>query len=159
MTLREARRALRGTSLDNWDMHIAASDVDTGVLAKAMRGVYPIDSVTDIDPDYRKRYLLRGSGPMSGQFKVKKEIAQNVEFQHLNLMDARWPLATTFDFIFFRNALIYFQQDVQDLFLRRMIRLLKPGGYLFLGHSENIPWLHDLVQPLQHTVYQVRGAR
>jgi chemotaxis protein methyltransferase CheR len=139
-------------------MNIAASDVDTGVLAKAMRGVYPIESMSDIDADYRKRYLLRGSGPMSGQFKIKKEVAQNVQFQRVNLMDAKWPIGTTFDFIFFRNALIYFQHDVQDRFLRRMIKMLNPGGYLFLGHSENIPWLHDLVEPLQHTIYRVRGA-
>ena len=80
---------------------------------------------------------------MRGQVKVKPEVARLVEFKRINLKDARWPLEGLFDVIFFRNALIYFNQDTQDIFLRKMVRYLKPRGYLFLGNSEHIPWLHD----------------
>ncbi len=69
-----------------------------------------------------------------------------------------WPLDDLFDVIFFRNALIYFNQDTQDIFLRKMARYLKPRGYLFLGNSEHIPWLHDILAPLNHTMYRLRDV-
>jgi chemotaxis protein methyltransferase CheR len=61
-----------------------------------------------------------------------------------------------FDAIFFRNALIYFNQDTQEIFLRKMLRYLKPGGYLILGHSEHVPWLNDAVEAMGHTIHQLR---
>ena len=69
-------------------------------------------------------------------------------------MDTVWPVDGGLDAIFFRNALIYFDQETQSRFLRRMVRMLKPGAYLFLGHSENVPWLYDVVKPLSKTIYQ-----
>jgi chemotaxis protein methyltransferase CheR len=141
-----------------WDIRIVASDIDTGVLGKAVRGVYPAEEMDDIEQALQKKYFLRGKDDMAGSVKVKKNIASLIEFQRINLMDRAWPLTGSFDAIFFRNALIYFQRDIQDLFLRRMTRLLKPGGYLFLGHSEHIPWLHDVLEPLQQTIFRLRGA-
>ena len=79
-------------------------------------------------------------------------------FKRINLMDSAWPIDGPFDAIFFRNALIYFDQPTQNLFLRRMLRLLKPQGHLFLGHSEHVPWLHDAVKPLSKTVYQLKPS-
>ena len=87
---------------------------------------------------------------------VKKEVSRHVTFKRINLMDSTWPLEGPFDVIFFRNALIYFNQVTQDLFLRRMLHFLRPDGYLILGHSEHVPWLHDAVIPLQKTIYRLR---
>ena len=141
------------------NIRIAASDIDTTVLNKAVRGIYREDELESVEPVLQKKYFLRGKDEMSGQIKVKKQVTSLVEFRRINLMDRSWQLDGPFDAIFFRNALIYFQQDVQDLFLRRMVRYLKPGGYLFLGHSEHIPWLHDILEPLQKTVYRLRVTR
>jgi chemotaxis protein methyltransferase CheR len=93
---------------------------------------------------------------MLGQVKVKPYVTRLVQFKRINLMDARWPLEGLFDVIFFRNALIYFNQDTQDLFLRKMVRYLKPRGYLFLGNSEHIPWMHEILEPLKQTMYRLR---
>lgn len=156
MSLLDAKRTvLRG----EWISRVVASDIDTQVLEKAAHGTYSEADLGDIDPLRQKRYLLRGKGSMSGQIKVKQEVASLVEFKRINLMDSSWPLETTFDAIFFRNALIYFQQETQDRVLRRMVRYLKPGGYLFLGHSESIPWLHGILEPLQNTVYRLRAQK
>jgi chemotaxis protein methyltransferase CheR len=87
---------------------------------------------------------------------VKPDVSRLVQFKRINLMDARWPLEGLFDVIFFRNALIYFNQDTQETFLRKMARHLKPRGYLFLGNSEHVPWLHDVVEPLKQTMYRLR---
>jgi chemotaxis protein methyltransferase CheR len=156
ISLLETQTQARASGLS--DIRIVASDIDTGVLRKAVRGVYAADEMDGIEPALRKKYFLRGKDDMAGSVKVKKNLASLIEFQRINLMDRAWPLTGSFDAIFFRNALIYFQHDIQDLFLRRMSRLLKPGGYLFLGHSEHIPWLHNILEPLQQTIYRLRGA-
>ncbi len=105
-----------------------------------------------------RKYFLRGKDDMLGQVKVKPEVARLVQFQRINLMDSHWPLEEPFDVIFFRNALIYFNQGTQEIFLRKMVRLLKPRGYLFLGNSEHIPWMNDVLEPLNQTMHRLRGA-
>lgn len=137
---------------------IVASDVDTKVLARAVQGIYSGDEIEGLDAGLLKKYFLRGKEQMAGKIRVKKAVASVVEFQRINLKDASWPLSGLFDAIFFRNALIYFQRETQDLFLRRIMRHLRPNGYLFLGHSEHIPWLHDVLEPLQQTVYRLRSG-
>jgi hypothetical protein len=47
-------------------------------------------------------------------------------------------------------------KETQDIFLRKMVRFLKPRGYLFLGNAEHIPWLHDILEPLNQTMYRLR---
>lgn len=140
----------------SWRIEIVASDIDTAVLEKATRAVYREDSLATVDASLKKKYFLCGKDDMQGYVKVKPEVTRLVQFKRINLMDARWPLEGLFDVIFFRNALIYFNQDTQDLFLRKMARYLKPGGYLFLGNSEHIPWLQDIFAPLNQTMYRLR---
>lgn len=145
-------------SLGGWKIEIVASDIDTMVLDAGRRGIYQQCDMGDVSQALMENYFLRGKDDMKGYVKVKQEIARLVTFQRINLMDARWPLEGLFDVIFFRNALIYFQQETQDVFLRRMARLLKPHGYLFLGNSEHIPWLQDVLEPLQKTMYRLRDG-
>jgi len=160
ITLQEALRGPRAYSASSgWQIHITASDIDTRVLETAQQGIYDSNILDSVPLDCQKRYFLRGKGTMEGCVKVKDTLKSMVEFQRINLMDAVWPLKGPFDVIFFRNALIYFQQETQDAFLRRMARLLRPRGYLFLGHSEHIPWLHDLLEPLNKTMYRLRNHK
>lgn len=154
---------LESQSLRHWPasasaMRIVASDIDTSVLHKAAQGIYAADEIEGVDASLLKKYFLRGTDAMAGQVRIKQPVAALVEFERINLMDRAWPVSGPFDAIFFRNALIYFRQETQDLFLRRMIRYLRPGGYLILGHSEHIPWLHDVLEPLQQTIYRVRSS-
>jgi len=141
----------------SWRIEIVASDIDTAVLATAKRGVYRMEALASVAQPLWKKYFLRGKDEMQGSVKVKAEVARLVRFQRLNLMDAQWPLEGRFDVIFFRNALIYFNQETQDLFLRRMARYLNPRGYLFLGNAEHIPWLHEIFEPLKQTMYRLRA--
>lgn len=140
----------------SWKIAIVASDIDTNVLETAEQGIYSIDSLANVDAPLRKKYFLRGKDDMEGQVKVKLDVGRLVQFKRINLQDPRWPLEGLFDVIFFRNALIYFNQETQDVFLRKMACYLKPGGYLFLGNSEHIPWLRDILAPLNQTMYQLR---
>lgn len=154
LTLLEALRS----NLNTWRIEVVASDIDTAVLGTATRAIYPAESLETVDPSLQKKYFLRGKDDMSGHVKVKPEMRKLVEFKRINLMDARWPLDGLFDVIFFRNALIYFNQDTQDIFLRKMARYLKRGGYLFLGNSEHIPWLQDIFAPLKQTMYRLKDT-
>ena len=146
------------TAPGSWKIEVVASDIDTKVLETAVRGVYPEDSLATVDPPLRRKYFLRGTDDMHGFVRVKPDVARVVQFKRINLMDASWPLDALFDVIFFRNALIYFNQETQNVFLRKMARYLKPGGYLFLGNSEHIPWLQDILAPLNRTMYQLRNT-
>jgi chemotaxis protein methyltransferase CheR len=143
----------------SWKIEVVASDIDTNVLNTAKHAVYSEDSLDSVPAMLKKKYFLRGKDEMRGYVKVKPEITRLVQFSHINLKDAKWPLEGIFDAIFFRNALIYFKQDTQDMFLRRMVRFLKPGGYLFLGNAEHIPWLHNILEPLNQTTYRLRDVK
>jgi chemotaxis protein methyltransferase CheR len=142
----------------SWRIEIVASDIDTKVLDTARRAIYSADSLTSVAQPLQKKYFLRGTDDMQGKVKLKPDVARLAQFKRINLMDAQWPLDGLFDVIFFRNALIYFNQETQDVFLRKMVRHLKPRGYLFLGNSEHIPWLHDILEPLNKTMYRLRDA-
>jgi chemotaxis protein methyltransferase CheR len=142
-----------------WQIEVFASDIDTAVLATAAQGIYDRESLEDVPPVLQTRYFLRGKGNMSGQVRVKKEVAQLVKFQRINLMDTQWPLEGKFDAIFFRNALIYFNRETQEVFLRRMLGYLKSRAYLILGHSEHVPWLNDSVEGRNNTIHQLRGQK
>jgi chemotaxis protein methyltransferase CheR len=153
------RAGLPGLNLafGGWRIEVVASDIDTAVLETARRGIYKLEELDSVDPLLHGRYFLLGKDDMQGRMKVKQEVARLIQFKRINLVDKQWPLEGLFDVIFFRNALIYFNRETQDVFLRKMARYLKPGGYLFLGHSEHIPWLGDIFTPLRQTMYQLRG--
>ncbi|MGD0731325.1 MAG: protein-glutamate O-methyltransferase CheR [Terracidiphilus sp.] len=155
------RRALPELSVvpGSWTIEIVASDIDTNVLGIAALGMYSIDSLAGVDASFKKKYFLRGKDDMQGKAKVKPDVARLVQFKRINLQDARWPLEGSFDVIFFRNALIYFNQKTQDAFLRKMACFLNPNGYLFLGNSEHIPWLQDIFSPLNQTMYRLRDEK
>jgi len=142
----------------SWKIEIVASDIDTAVLETATRGIYSADSLATVDVQLQRKYFLQGKDDMQGRVKLKPVVGRLVQFKRINLMDAKWPLDGLFDVIFFRNALIYFNQETQNVFLRKMARYLKPNGYLFLGNSEHIPWLRDILTPLNQTMYQLRDV-
>ena len=157
-TLQRPRLSGSISSPDAWKIEVVASDIDTKVLETATRAVYREDSLTTIDTPLQRKYFLRGTDDMAGYVKVKPDVSRLVQFKRINLMDAQWPLDGLFDVIFFRNALIYFNQETQNVFLRKMARCLKPNGYLFLGNSEHIPWLHEILAPLNQTMYRLRSV-
>jgi chemotaxis protein methyltransferase CheR len=74
------------------------------------------------------------------------ELRRLVEFRRLNFMDADYGLSEKAEGIFCRNVIIYFDRLTQEKILRKLTHQLKPGGYLFVGHSET---LHDMNLPLE----------
>jgi chemotaxis protein methyltransferase CheR len=136
------------------DVKILASDIDTEVLRQARIGIYSRDSVSEIRPEVLRRCFLSGVGQNSGSVQLKPELRDLVRFAHLNLIDEPWPFRGKFDAIFCRNVIIYFDQDTQQRVIEKMAEHLKPGGLFFAGHSENLFWMNQLLEPIGHTVYR-----
>jgi chemotaxis protein methyltransferase CheR len=132
---------------------ILASDIDTNVLATARRGVYAAD-VRGLTPERLKRHFLRGTGANAGFIRVRPELARLIEFRQVNLMSTQWSLGEPFDIVFCRNVMIYFDAPTQRLVLERMHAVMRPGGLLFVGHSENFTESRDLFLLRGKTVYQ-----
>ena len=126
----------------------------TRVLAKAAAGVYDEERVAGLDSGIVRRHFLRGKGQKSNQVKVKPNISDVVRFRRINLMDNAFPIRTPLDVVFCRNVMIYFDRDTQSRLVRKFYRYLKPGGYLFIGHSESLQWVEHPFTYVQPTIYQ-----
>lgn len=116
---------------------VFASDIDTQVLEKAQTGVYRQDELKTLAPLQMQRYFMRGTGPHEGLVRVRSDLVSHMEFAPINLLDKQAPIPGPFDAIFCRNVMIYFDKKTQQQILQRFVPLLKPGGLLFAGHSEN----------------------
>jgi chemotaxis protein methyltransferase CheR len=139
----------------SWDIKIKATDIDQVRLEMARRAVYEERSVHEIPPEYFDRHITRLP---AGDFIVKPETAKLVELEHLNLND-RLAMRNMrqFDFIFCRNVLIYFDDASRKAVVDHFYNALKPGGFIFLGHSESIGRISTsfkLLRVGQHLVYR-----
>ena len=133
---------------------IVCSDIDTKVLATAQRGVYPADA-RGLDAERLKRHFMRGTGHNSGSIRIKPELARLIEFRTFNLMSPSWAsLGEPFDLVFCRNVMIYFDGPTQRKVLERTHAAMKPGGLLYVGHSENFTESRDLFRLRGKTVYE-----
>lgn len=135
-------------------VEIVASDIDTSVLAKAQRGIYPIERVERLATERLRQFFLKGTGGQTGQVRVRPELQKLINFIRVNLLDSRYPVTGPFDVMFCRNVMIYFDKPTQYEILKKFVPLLKPDGLLFAGHSESFLHAADLFRSLGRTVYE-----
>jgi chemotaxis protein methyltransferase CheR len=128
------------------EWEVVASDISVRVLATARTGHYPLVRAQHVPPGYLQRYCLKGQGPEEGTLLVSRVLRERVEFMRLNLNAPVLPALDKFDVIFLRNVLIYFGPEVRRQVIGRVLELLRPGGYLFIGHAES---LHDCLGPIR----------
>lgn len=138
---------------------VLATDIDTQVLNRARAGVYADERVARMDPARLKRFFLRGRGANAGQVRVRPELAEMVRFEPLNLLAPSWSISDRFDAIFCRNVMIYFDKPTQAGILKRFVPLLKTGGLLFAGHSENFTYISRDFRLRGQTVYECVGPQ
>jgi chemotaxis protein methyltransferase CheR len=134
------------------DVRILATDIDTDVLAKASRGEYSADALENI-PDPFCRYFQPTQEGNAAAIKVAQDVRSLITFRPLNLVET-WPMKGPFDAIFCRNVMIYFDAPTKSKLIERFIRLIKPGGFLYIGHSESLLGSHPGLQLMGRTIYR-----
>lgn len=140
--------------INRWDIKILASDISTRVLAKAASGMYEEERVSQLPKDLVHRHFLCGRGPQAGKYKIRPDVGKLVSFRRINLMDPTFPIRSPLDVIFCRNVMIYFDRPTQAKLMAKFFRYLRPGGYLFIGHSESLQWIDHQFRYLQPTIYR-----
>jgi chemotaxis protein methyltransferase CheR len=139
---------------DDFRISVLATDIATKVLETAIKGIYPEDMIAPVPMEMRLRYLLRGKGASRGLVRIAPALRRMVEFGRLNLIEMPYPVDRNMDVIFCRNILIYFDKPTQQKVLEQLCDHLRPGGYLFLGHSESLAGLGLPLQPAGTTVFR-----
>jgi chemotaxis protein methyltransferase CheR len=135
------------------DVRILATDIDTEVLAKAACGEYPAAALDEI-PKSCRPYLHTSENEAKGpRIAMNDEVRSLIAFRRLNLIE-RWPFKGLFDAIFCRNVLIYFDNETKTTLIDRFVNQIRPGGWLYLGHSESLIKAHPGLRLVGRTIYR-----
>jgi chemotaxis protein methyltransferase CheR len=136
-----------------WDFRVLATDLDTAVLKKAAMGAYPAAALEDVPAGMRESgFTLTPSG-----VRVAPDVQALITFKQLNLLGP-WPMHGPLDAIFCRNVMIYFDAETKAKLVERLHALLKPGGWLYVGHSESLLEQQHRFKLWGHTIYQKTGS-
>jgi chemotaxis protein methyltransferase CheR len=137
----------------DWDIRILASDIDTDVLKYASSGVYPSDRFAEMPSPTQKQFFDRMSRSENADWSAKSTLRDLITFRRINLQD-EWPINTSFDIIFCRNVMIYFDSATQKKLVERFREKLTVDGHLIIGHSESLFGLSNQFKSLGETIYQ-----
>lgn len=140
------------SNIAQWDARILATDLDTSVLATGAAGIYDSRDIAQLNPKWKKWFSPEKYGEKA-QHKIDDRLRKLIAFKKLNLM-GKWPMRGPFDAIFCRNVMIYFDKPTQQKLVQRYADLLKPGGYLYVGHSEVLMNGQSGLEALGHTIYR-----
>jgi chemotaxis protein methyltransferase CheR len=138
-------------------IRLLASDLSTRALAAARSATYTDDRVAEVPRATLRRHFERGLGEQQGLVRVKAGVRQLVEFRRLNLMEIQ-ILGRTFDFIFCRNVMIYFDREARQRAVSMLERHLAPRGFLFVSHSESLSEIDHRLERCAPGVYQRSAA-
>jgi chemotaxis protein methyltransferase CheR len=137
-------------NINSWDAKILATDIDTNMLATGTSGIYNADAEKDIPKEFAE-YLSKAAQPK--KIEMSSKIKNLISFKHLNLIEP-WPMSGPFDIIFCRNVVIYFNKDTQKGIFDKYADLLRPDGYLYIGHSESLYNVSDRFELVGKTTYR-----
>lgn len=135
------------------DVRILATDISHRVLATAKAAVYPAEHMSDVPAAWMSRYWSKRTDATGRPaFEANASLRKLVHFAKLNLME-QWPMQGPFDAILCRNVMIYFDKSTQQQLVERYWQLLRPGGHLFVGHSESLTGLQHRFRYVMPAVY------
>ncbi|MCC6464480.1 MAG: protein-glutamate O-methyltransferase CheR [Planctomycetes bacterium] len=139
---------------------IVAMDIDRGALQAARKAVYDNKDVRMMDQGLLRAGFQRGRGAHEGKVRVKESVSRLVQFHELNMVTESLSPLGEFDIIFCRNVLIYFDPPTRTEVVRKLAAQLRPGGFIYLGHSESIKALGLTGwRTLGTTIYQPGSGR
>jgi chemotaxis protein methyltransferase CheR len=132
---------------------VVGSDISSRVLARARAAHYPLERTKHIPPAYLKRYCLKGHGEQAGTLLVDRALRGRVRFVQVNL-NTELPRLGSFDIVFLRNVMIYFNGDTKRAVVERVLAPLASGGHFFIGHSESLNEISTAVQQIAPSIYR-----
>lgn len=132
---------------------VVASDISARVLEKARAGHYPMERARNVPLPYLQRFCLKGEGKQDQTLLIERGLRNKVRFLQVNL-NATLPHLGVFDFVFLRNVLIYFNLETKREVIARVLSVVKPGGHLIIGHSENLRDITAAARALAPSIFQ-----
>jgi chemotaxis protein methyltransferase CheR len=142
-----------------WSLEVLATDLSTKILDRARAATWPLAKSSEIPEAYLKAFMLKGFGAYEGTMRAGPEIRSIIRFEQLNLNGDDWPPAQSFDLVFCRNVLIYFDRATKEKVVSRLLDRITPSGFLFLGHAESLGGFTDRVRSIIPTVYAPGAPR
>jgi chemotaxis protein methyltransferase CheR len=139
--------------LSSFDVRILATDIDTDILGKAARGEFAVSTIDEVPKPYLEYFNHMGGNGTNEKVSMDEDIKSLIAFRRLNLMD-RWPFRGHFDAIFCRNVMIYFDGPTKAKLIERFVQQIRPGGWLYIGHSESLVGSHPGLQSVGRTIYR-----
>ncbi|MDX2073362.1 MAG: protein-glutamate O-methyltransferase [Alphaproteobacteria bacterium] len=134
----------------SWDAKILATDIDTNMLGTGMEGEYASEQYENIPPSCRSDVQKLAK---TDKIRMSDELKSMIAFKPLNLLES-WPMKGPFDAVFCRNVVIYFDKPTQAKLFNRIADLIKPDGWLYIGHSENLFKVCDRFELVGRTIYR-----
>ncbi|AFL68187.1 CheR family methyltransferase [Sulfurospirillum barnesii] len=134
---------------------ITGIDINSEAIEKAQRALFSERSLHKLDAQLKEKYFLREDR----FYSAKKEYFTSISFRKVNIFEGDFLSLGSFDIIFSRNMLIYFDDAFRLKTIERFASLLKPEGKLFLGHADIIPENHYFTKHTHHRLsYYVKNS-
>jgi chemotaxis protein methyltransferase CheR len=141
-------------TLKNLHFELHGTDISRRALQTARRGVYPDEVLLAVSEPLRNRWFMRSRNPLKKAVRVVPELRERAVFSLANLTESCPTLGASYEVIFLRNVLIYFDREMQGKILHRVMQHLTPNGWLFVGLSESADGFGLPLQRVGHSVYR-----
>jgi len=135
------------------DYSILGTDISSRILHTAVDAIYKDNRVEGVPLNIKRKYFLRSKERTNPTIRIIPEIRKKITFARLNFMDNSYNINESFDVIFCRNVLIYFDRETQESVINKLCTKVKPNGYFFLGHSESITSMHVPLKQIKPTIF------
>jgi len=132
---------------------ILATDISDSCLDKGGKAIYPKKCLSNIPKHMIRRYFQKGLDKWEDYVRVKKSVRKMVTFEKFNLLKDS-PFSKTFDIIFCRNVMIYFDNPTKEAVLHKLIGVLKHGGYFIIGGAESLSGINHNLKYIEPSVYR-----
>lgn len=140
----------------NWE--IIASDINDEVLATGRAGVYGMERISDLPIDFLRKYCLKGKNKYENKLRIIEELRNKITFRQENLDTLTSDLGI-FTVIFFRNALIYFDDAKKKQITENVTKHLEKGGYLVVSLTENLRRVTNSLLAVGESYYQYKDRK
>lgn len=148
VTLEDALQGTRGT------YSVIGTDISTQVLDVATQGIYANEIISKIDTHHFEKYIKKYFKSDGESWKISEQIRSKVYLSQINLTQSPLTIHNPIDVIFCRNVMIYFDLKTRHNLIAEFEKLLRPGGLLFIGHSESLAGLTTSLRSIRPSIYR-----